>query len=132
MTEVPRPQPSEGSASVQNARPGNPTDVASSGAPKTVSQEGLRGGQLKWNEQRAGDTGTAPPSGSNAVTPAHSSSLSEATMRYNPRYNAADEIEEDPSVAAGDPINREDPAGQSTEKPDDMGPFRSGGSNPDL
>ncbi len=80
--------------------------------PEAESQEGLRG-QLKWNEQRSGQTETAP-SGSDAVTQANSSPASEASMRYNPRYSAKDRAQEDRPVT-GDPINQADPTGQSSD-----------------
>lgn len=78
--------------------------------PEAESQEGLRG-QLKWNEQRSGETEAAPTS-SDAATPANSPPASEATMRYNPRYSAKDRAQGDPA-SPGDPINEADPTGQS-------------------
>lgn len=85
------------------------TSSNSAGGP--VSQEDLRG-QLKWNEQRSGETEGAPTS-SDAVTDANSPPASEATMRYNPRYSADDRAQEDPAVA-GDPITQADPTGPSS------------------
>ncbi|WEX76872.1 hypothetical protein PYH37_005223 [Sinorhizobium numidicum] len=89
-------------------------------AAEAESQEGLRG-QLKWNEQRSGET-EAAPSSSDAVTQPNSPHASEATMRYNPRDSAEDRAQEDPPVA-GDPINQADPAaGQSRATSDDHHP----------
>lgn len=88
--------------------------------PEAESQEGLRG-QLKWNEQRSGETEAAPTS-SDAVTQASSRPAGEATMRYNPRYNTEDRAQEDPP-AEGGPINKADPAaGQSRATSDDHHP----------
>lgn len=84
------------------------------------TQENLRG-QLKWNEQRSGETEAAPTS-SDAVTQASSRPAGEATMRYNPRYNTEDRAQEDPP-AEGGPINKADPAaGQSRATSDDHHP----------
>jgi len=97
MTEISHPQLSEDSTAVQNANenPGKPAEAAPSNSastnvglyrspsnssmnvgtvqdsPETVSQEGLRG-QLKWNEQRTGETEAAKPSNTEvtAVSPA--------------------------------------------------------------
>lgn len=91
--------------------------------PEAESQEGLRG-QLKWNEQRSGETEAAPTS-SDAVTQASSRPAGEATMRYNPRYSAKDQAQEDPAVP-GDPINQADQTRPSSETSDDYSPFGTG------
>lgn len=91
--------------------------------PEAESQEGLRG-QLKWNEQRSGET-EAAPANSDAVSQANSPPASEATMRYNPRYSAKDQAQEDPAVP-GDPINQADQTGPSSETSDDYSPFGTG------
>ncbi|MGH0328795.1 hypothetical protein [Sinorhizobium meliloti] len=88
--------------------------------PEAESQKGLRG-QLKWNEQRGGETEAAPAS-SDAVSQTNSPPASEATMRYNPRYNTEDRAQGDPA-AEGGPINQTHPAaGQSRATSDDHHP----------
>ncbi|MDW9376820.1 hypothetical protein GHK33_20575 [Sinorhizobium meliloti] len=98
------------------------------------SAENVAGGSVNtqgsWNSGHPGGVAVegpseAAPSGSDAVSKANSPPASEATMRYNPRYSAKDQAQEDPAVP-GDPINQADQTRPSSETSDDYSPFGTG------